>query len=324
LRTDRFLPYGAALLSSVIFGFSFLFTKLTLPSFGGDIFHMLSYRFLLATGVMGLFRLFGLIRPHYRGKPVGQLVFIGLVEPVLYFICETLGLRLLPSSQAGLMIALIPVAVTVLAAVFLKEKPTWIQTLFIIVSVGGVMTINLAGGAHGGTDPVGVALLMGAVLSAAVFNILSRKASLAFKPVEVTWLMMCVGAAVFTLIAWARILFRGLSWQTYFAPLGDLKGMLTLSYLSVLSSVAAYFLMNYVLSRMEAARSAITANITTLVSVIAGVVVLGEPFGWPHCLGSAMIIAGVWGVNRFRRPVTPEKPLQETAGPAGQKEGSCL
>jgi len=316
VKKEQLLPYGAGLLISVIFGFSFMFTKLTLPAFSGDIFHLLSFRFLLAAGVMGLLWVFGLIRPRYRGKRVGQLFLIGLTQPVLYFTCETLGLRMVPSSQAGLMIALIPVVVTALGAVFLREKPTWLQVLFILVSVGGVAAINLAGGLSGNTDPWGILILCGAVLTAAVYNILSRRASLAFKPVEVTWLMLCMGAVTFTLITWARIAVTGRSWQAYFAPLHDLTGMLTLSYLSVLSTVAAFFLLNYMLSQLEVARTAVMANITTLVSVLAGVLILDEPFGWFHAIGSVLIIAGVWGVNRFhRRPLSPEETVPQPEAP---------
>mgnify|MGYP000462915465 FL=1 len=271
MHKDRYLPYMAGALTAVIFGFSFMFTKITLPAFGGDVFHLLSYRFLLAAGVMGVLRVLGVIRPRYRGKPVGQLFLIGLIQPVLYFTCETLGLRLVPSSQAGLMIALIPVVVTILGAVFLRERPTWLQVLFVLISVGGVAAIHLSGGLTGGADFWGTVLLGGAILSAAVYNILSRRASLAFQPVAVTWLMLNTGAVAFTLITWIRIAVAGGHWQAYFSPLGDLTGMLALCYLSVLSTVAAFFLLNYTLSKLEAARSAVMANITTLVSVAAGV-----------------------------------------------------
>ena len=300
--------YFAGVAAFVIFGFSFMMTKTALPAFHGDIFHLLSYRFLLAALAMGVLRVFGVIRPRLRGKPVGQLLLLALIEPILYFICETLGLRLVPSSQAGLMISLIPVVVTVLGAVFLREKPSWLQVLFIMLSVGGVMLINLAGGLHGGGSLLGVLFIGIAVLTAAMYSILSRRASRIFQPAEVTWVMLWMSAIVFTGICWGRMLFTGVPWQSYFTPLQDMGGMWGILYLSLLSSVAAYLLLNFVLSRLEAARSAAMANITTLVSVVAGVLILSEPFGWFHAVGSVMIIAGVWGVNRFhRRPLSPEE-----------------
>lgn len=318
MKKDQLISYTAGILSFVIFGFSFMMTKIALPAFGGDIFHLLSYRFVLGAAVMGILRLAGVIRPRYGGKPMGQLFLLALIQPVLYFICETLGLRLIPSSQAGLMIALIPIAVTILGAVFLREKPTWVQTLFILVSVGGVMLINLAGGLNSGGSLLGILFVGGAVLTAAAYSVLSRRASRIFLPAEITWVMLYMGAVVFTSVMWGKIIARGLPWQAYFAPLADLEGMLVIAYLSVVSSVAAFFLLNYLLSRLEAARTAAMANITTLVSVFAGVLILHEPFGWFHAVGSALILAGVWGVNRFRRrPMTEEEIAPIAEAPPG-------
>ena len=63
------IAYLAGMLAFVIFGFSFMMTKTALPAFGGDIFHLLSYRFLLAALAIGILRLFGVIRPRLRGSP---------------------------------------------------------------------------------------------------------------------------------------------------------------------------------------------------------------------------------------------------------------
>ena len=38
--------------------------------------------------------------------------------------------------------------------------------------------------------------------------------------------------------------------------------------------------------------------LTTVISVFAGVIFLGEPFGWISLAASVVIIAGVWGVQR--------------------------
>ena len=35
-----------------------------------------------------------------------------------------------------------------------------------------------------------------------------------------------------------------------------------------------------------------------VISLFAGVVFLGEPFGWASIAASAMIVLGIWGVQR--------------------------
>ncbi len=40
------------------------------------------------------------------------------------------------------------------------------------------------------------------------------------------------------------------------------------------------------------------ANLTTVISLLAGVIFLGEPFGWVQLAASVVIVIGVWGVQR--------------------------
>ncbi len=54
-------------------------------------------------------------------------------------------------------------------------------------------------------------------------------------------------------------------------------------------------MVNYSISRMTVTQSAIFGNISTVVSILAGVLVLKEDFFWYDFIGAVMIIAGVWG-----------------------------
>jgi drug/metabolite transporter (DMT)-like permease len=65
-------------------------------------------------------------------------------------------------------------------------------------------------------------------------------------------------------------------------------------------------MMNYTLSKITAAESAVFANLTTVVSIAAGVVFRNEPFFKFQVVGAVLIIIGVWGTNYFGRPVVEE------------------
>ena len=58
--------------------------------------------------------------------------------PVIYYICETHGIALTTASFSGVMIGLIPVAGLILGVLFLKEKCTFLQVVFTVLSVVGV------------------------------------------------------------------------------------------------------------------------------------------------------------------------------------------
>jgi drug/metabolite transporter (DMT)-like permease len=297
-------PYAVAVLTSFIFGFSFMFTKGALDY--ATPHQLLAFRFFTAALVLTVLRALRIVKTNFKNRPLGGVLLLALVQPVLYFTFETTGVNLTTSSEAGLMIALIPVFVTILAILTLKEIPRPLQAVSIITSVVGVGFIVLGGGKITTSGQTfGLVALLGAVLSAAVFNILSRWLSRQFRPVELTYVMMWVGALFFGGLAFLE----SLSSPDPLVVLTVLQVKAVWSavlYLGILSSVVAFFGMNYYISKLGPSRSAVFANLSTVVSVAAGICFRGEPFYWYHLVGGALILIGVWGTNRFARQSVPK------------------
>ena len=55
----------------------------------------------------------------------------------------------------------------------------------------------------------------------------------------------------------------------------------------------------YASSHLPVARTAAFANITTAVSIAAGLLILRESFDYIVLVTTLMIVAGVWGVQKF-------------------------
>ncbi|MEG0772547.1 DMT family transporter [Clostridium sp.] len=289
------LPIFAGITASSIFGLSFMFSSVALKLV--DTFTLLSFRFLLAFAIMSILVLTKVIKVDYKDKNLKSLFILGLMQPIVYFIFETYGIKNSSSSIAGVMIALIPITVALFSAYFLKEKPTSLQWMFIITSVIGVIFIIIMGGnSSGSMSFMGIICLLIAVLSATVFNLLSRKLSKEFSPIEITYYMMGLGALTFTIMSIIQHILKGTLSQ-FFAPLGNKSFVVSLMYLGILSSIIAFLFINYSLSKLEASKSAILGNFSTIVSIIAGVVFLKEDFRLFHLVGSALILIGVWGTN---------------------------
>lgn len=294
----KIIPYFTALITNIIFGLSFLFTKKALMV--SNPITLVAFRFLLAFIIMSLLIAFKVIKVNYKNKPMKWLIVLAIIEPIIYFIFETYGLQRTSISLGGLMIALIPIVVTILAIYFLNEKPSRKQVLSIILSVSGVVLIILMDGSkNSGNSILGVLFLSVAVFSAAFFNIIARKISKHFTAIEVTYFMMFLGAIFFNIVSVSNHILNG-SLSNYFEPLKSSSFVLSILYLGILSSIVAYFLANFTLSKMEASKSAIFANISTIVSIIAGVIFLKENFHLYHTIGSAMILMGVWGTNYYK------------------------
>jgi drug/metabolite transporter (DMT)-like permease len=294
---SSFKPVLAGIVSSLIFGFSFLFSKVALDELQNNTIQMIAYRFGIAAVVLGLLKLAGVIKISYRNRSIAPLLWLSFFYPFLYFIFEAQGIRYTSSSEAGTMIALIPIAVTIMATIFLKEKTTLLQWLFIVLSVGGVLFINLMK-FEAQSSLTGILYLLAAIVTSGVYNILSRKSSAQFSPLEITYVMMWTGALIFNAIALGQHAVNGTVDQ-YVAPLANPALLQAVLYLGVLSSVVAFFLMNYMLAKLEASKAASYWNLSTGVSIIGGVLILHESFYWYQAAGIVFILIGVWGANRF-------------------------
>ncbi len=302
----------ASVAFATIFGFTFMFSKVALD-FVMPI-GLIAYRFLVAIVVFELLRRVRVVKITFSVERFKAVFWVALFQPVMYFLFEINGLARVPSGEAGMMIALIPVIATVLSALILKEKPRALQVFFILLSVSGIVFIQVSHAAGGvDFDGLGYALMFGAVVAAALFNIASRSASRNMKTHEITYYMMLFGAVVFNVIYVTVLISQG-RLGDYLGNLAQPQLVVPVLYLGILASIVAFFLVNFALSRLEVHVSSVYANLATVTAVFAGAVFLREALYFYHIIGGAMIIIGVYGtarLNRGTRRFRKAQPLKE-------------
>jgi len=292
----KMLSRLAAVLTQTIWGFSFISSKIAFEYASPVI--LLAYRFTVAFIVMHLIRTAAGIRFDMKGKPVKELMILGILQPIIYFLCENYGIEMSSASFSGVMIALIPIASLVGATIFLREIPTLKQVLFSILSVTGVIVMSVTPGQQQLATVPGAVLMACAVATAAAYMLLSRKLSGEFSPFERTYFMFAEGCVFFLLLA-------------VLANLGD-PGALVLParspafiwsvlFLGILSSVVAFYSQNYSVTYLPVAEATVFANLSTVVAIVAGVLVLHEPVSPLTVPCTVIIIAGVIGVQLSAR-----------------------
>ncbi len=284
----------AALIVNLIFGFSFLFSKVAL-SFAHPLI-ILAVRFTVAFAVLNLLWMFGIVKMSFKGKPKKRILLMSLAQPLLYFILELYGIENTSSAMSGVIISLVPVVVIVLSTIFLKEKPTLSQVLFSLLSLSAIVVISILSDDGAKNKLFGILLLLGATLCAAIFNILSRTESEHYSPFERTYIMFLVGTVGFNTIALAGL--RGNYCTELVSAVSSIEFWGAIIYLSVASSIIAFMLYNYSTSVITPVRSASFSNLITVVSVLAGLLILKESMSIPQLICCGLIIVGVFGVNR--------------------------
>lgn len=286
----------AVMLGNAIFGFSFLFSRLaldiTIPSV------LIAIRFAVAFIVLNAIVLIGkatgALSFSLKGKPLKDVLILSLFQPVIYFIAENYGILYTSSAYAGILIAVIPIAGVMADVVLMHSKVGKKQIFCAVFSVVGVIITTL--GAKNMTSSVkGTILLLIAVMAGSLFYVFSKRAGEHYSPLERTYVMFGVGSAFYVVLAAVQA--YGSYDRLVVAALAQPMFWGCILYLAVVSSVIAFLLLNFGSSHVSVSQASLFANLSTVISIIAGVAVLHEAFTWQQAVGSAIILGSVYAAS---------------------------
>lgn len=269
---------GLASLISVIWGLAFVATRLALDGFTAPQLTVL--RFLIAS-------LPALVVPRPR-LPwatlglIGSTLFTG--QFLLLFFAYARGL---PPGLASVTQQMQAFFTVLLAAVFLRDRPTRRQGAGISVAFAGLALIGATTG--GDLDPAALALALAGALSWAVGNVLVKRAP----PVP-----------MLPLVAWASLAPPGpallvsaaidprpsLVVAVFDAPWTSLAATV---YLGAAGTVVGYALWGRLLQRYPSVVIAPFALLAPCTGVVASAVVFHEVFGPLRYAGMALILIGL-------------------------------
>ncbi len=283
-----------AVVCEALFGLSYLFTKDAAMRAGP--WALLGWRFAVAAATIGLCAAVGIVRVRFRGRRLGPLWLVAACSPCAYFVGETLGIARTTASESAIILACIPVAALVASSVALRKRPTWWQAAGIGISMAGILTATLAAGATATFSAAGYAFLGLAVAAFAGYAVSVEKAG-EFTGAEITFAMLMAGAALFVPVAVADAAARGAVGELLRLPMADRRFLVALLYQGIGCSVFAFFLSNRAIALIGVNRSASFIGVATLVGIVAGILVLGEPFGWVQGVGAGLVVAGVLVAN---------------------------
>src|SRR6266849_6586223 len=161
----------------------------------------------------------------------------------------------------------------------------------------GVGILLLGRGLRAAIGPlVGDLLILGAVIAWVVYTVEGKSLTAEHGPVRTTaWTMI---AAAFLILPIAPVAIHP-------SGLVGLSGLAlgSILYLAFFTSVVAYLLWYFALSRMEASKVAVFANLQPVVTAIGAWALQGEKLTWEIGVGGVLVLLGVrvTQVPRFRR-----------------------
>jgi drug/metabolite transporter (DMT)-like permease len=211
-----------------------------------------------------------------------------LLNVVLFFSLQTLAILELPSGLAAVLIYLQPVLTGVLAAPLLGESLTWLKVGGLLVGFAGIVVVS-AGAIEGHVSGLGVGYAVAGALAWALGTIAFKRYA---DQVDVWWavaLPFLVGGVVMTL-GGAAVEGTAVAWSGEF--------VVAFVYSAGVGTALSWSLWFGLVGSGEAGRVASYIFFVPLVSLVIGAVYLHETLGPSLLAGAALVIVGVFLVNR--------------------------
>lgn len=282
----------------VIWGATFVATKIALREVSPATVVWL--RFAMGVVVLGsavlMRREFEIPHP----SDLGYFALLGFIGVALHQWLQANGLKTAQATTTAWIVATIPVFVTLLGWLVLGERPSVLQFTGMVLAALGVLLIvskgDLTSLFRGGAGTEGDQLILASAPNWAIYTVLSRRELQRHPAARMMFYVMLAGWIFVTI--WAMGFGPGLSE----IPNLDLRGWAAVVGLGVLGSGLAYVTYYDSLQILPASQLAVFLNVEPMVTTLLAAPLLGEPITGLIVFGGAVIILGIFLVNRRAIP----------------------
>jgi drug/metabolite transporter (DMT)-like permease len=287
--------YAAGLMTWLLAGSVFVAVKIgvtEMPPWTFCFWRALISALILVPLVSGHFRdMIALLRKRWWEAMFIGAIGLGLTQGITFT-----ALSLTSAVNVGIVFALAPMSTMLLARIVLGEKMNGWQGLGMAIAFTGIVVICVHGsltmllGLQIGTGDL---VAFGAIILFAGYTVLLKRAKFDLPPLPLLVILLMSGSL-------AALPFS--LWEIAHGEHEHLAetGYLALAYTGVIGGAFMYFLFNWSISVLGAARAGTMVYSQMLFATFFAWLILGERIEWYHWLGGGLVIAGVLLVTLMR------------------------
>jgi drug/metabolite transporter (DMT)-like permease len=285
-RQNDLLPVLGLLLAMLLWASSFVALKVAFRAY--DPMVVIFGRMAVASLCFLLLCRWSFKRVGFQWSDLKSILFMAFCEPCLYFLFEAQAISHTTASQAGMITAMLPILVALVAGWLLKESVgrfTWLGSL---LAVAGVcwLTLESVPSMDAPNPVLGNFCEFLAMVCATGYTIALKRLTQRYSPFFLTAMQAFVGSAFylpFLFLPSTRL-------PLQFEPAA---GMAVI-YLGAVITLGAYGLYNFGLKHIPASRASTYVNLIPVFSVVMGWMLLDESFSLAQCLAALLVMAGVY------------------------------
>jgi drug/metabolite transporter (DMT)-like permease len=217
-----------------------------------------------------------------------SFALLGIVGNTIYQLTFILAIKFSTASNTALIVATGPIWIALLSALLRLDRLTRRSWAGIVLSFLGLYFIITSGGAIelGSQTLFGDLLMLGGAIAWAVYTVLARPLLRKYSSTTFTTWTMAIGLPAIFLAGVPDLL------HTDFAAI-SLATWLVLLFSATLAISIGYVIWNSGVNRLGQARTATYANLTPVIALSIGAVLLGEPVSLTKIVGAGIVLLGV-------------------------------
>jgi drug/metabolite transporter (DMT)-like permease len=221
---------------------------------------------------------------------IPRVAMLGFVGFTLYHLSLNLGETVTASGAASLVIATMPAFVVLFSRILLKERIGSLRAVGMVLGFLGLAAI-LVPTIEVSKNPLGVAAILPAPLSAALYTVLGKSYLRREEPAVLTGYAQSFGLL---------FLIPLLSDSTFLEVLTlPLRGWIVVLFLGIGSTALGYTVWYKILKVAEASVVGSYSYLVSLIAVLFGHLILSEPFTVNLVVGGVLVMAGVYLAHRY-------------------------
>ena len=291
-NTRRLLPTFSLILAMLLWASSLVALKL---AFRG--YHPMQVIFgrMFIASLCFLPFIFRFSKLNWRRQDLKYLLIMAICEPCFYFLFEARALELTSASQAGMITAMLPLLVAILAWAWLKEQISRQTLLGFFLAICGACWLSLASEtSHGAPNPLlGNFYEFLAMVCAAGYTVSLKHLSKNYPTLFLTAVQAFIGSLFF----FPFLLLPGVGFPGHWQAVPALS----IIYLGTFITFGAYGCYNFGVSRIPASQAAGYVNLIPVFGVVLGMIVLGERLNPSQWLACFLVFCGVWLSSRSKQ-----------------------
>ncbi len=251
---------------------------------------------------LGAALLFGILFLAWRRRPAVRItlregrtfLFLALSGVTLNQLFFLGGLARTSVAHTGLLVALGPVMVLVLACLMRLEPLTVPKFVGMLVSFAGVAVLTTSTITHGhGGQLLGDLVVLAGSAVFALYTILMKKVADLYDALTLNTLTFGLGSVL--LIPFGARAVLNVRWTALSAQVGW-----TVVYMVVFGTVVPYLIFAFAMTELSASRVAAFSYLQPVIATGLGIWLISEKLTWRVVAGGALILAGVYLTERER------------------------